>query len=304
VTPVYKLIFLKIKKEVSMVLDMPFECDSHLVNGFNLSYLDSGGDKTPLHFYHANGFPVSVYLPMMTTLSESFRVLGMGQRGQDGLASGNTSWVGAADDLIHFLDSKKTGPVVGVGHSIGGAATMIAAVKRPDLFSKLVLIDPAILPYRYVAAMALLRIIGKKEAFFLAKRARGRKNIWDDRNEAYDYFQKKSLFHAFDDKFLRSYVTYGLKESVSGGIELVCPPEAEARIFENYPLDIWSWPQKLSLPVCLIRGENSDVFHKASAKRFQKKHPGTTVYEIKEAGHLVPMEQPDQIITLIKKIVR
>lgn len=286
-----------------MSLNIPFDCDSHKVKGVKLSYLDSGGDKTPLHFYHANGFPVSVYLPMMTVLVEKFRVLGMGIRGQDAQTEGNTSWHDVADDLIHFLDAKMPGPVIGVGHSIGGVATMIAAVKRPDLFSKIILVDPAILPYRHVAAMGLLRCLGKKEAFFLAKRARGRKKVWKDRNEAYEYFKNKSLFKSFDEQFLKSYVSYGLKESVSGGVELLCPPEAEAKIFENYPLYVWLWPKRLSIPVSIIRGEFSDVFSLSSAKRFCKKNRNTKYYEVKGAGHLFPMEKPDETIKIIEECI-
>lgn len=284
-----------------MATNIPFDCDSHMVNGINLSYLDSGGDKPPMHFYHANGFPVSVYLPMMTRLAHDFRVLGMGLRGQDAQAESNTSWYDVADDLIEFLDARQLGPIIGLGHSIGGVATMIAAAKRPDLFSSIILIDPAILPYRYIAAMAFIRAIGKKEIFFLAKRARGRKNGWKDRTEAYDYLKNKTLFKTFDETWLKTYVTYGLKESSPNGVELLCPPEAEARIFENYPLDVWSWPKRMTLPVTIIHGEHSDVLFDGSVKRFCKKCPNTKSHMIRGAGHLIPMEKPDEIYSAIMR---
>jgi len=282
-------------------LDTPFHCDSHQVAGANLSYLDSGGTKPPLHFYHANGFPVSVYLPFMTRLSEDFRVLGMGVRGQDAQTEGNTSWHRVADDLIHFLDRQNAGPVIGVGHSVGGVGTLIAAVKRPDLFDRVVLIDPAILPYRYVAAMALIRALGQKQRFFLAKRARGRRNGWADRFEAYDYLKNKSLFKYFEDDYLKSYVTYGLKESQDGGVELLCPPEAEARIFENYPLDVWFWPRRLKVPALIIRGEHSDVLFNRSVRRFCAQCPDAESHLVKGAGHLVPMEKSGEVLDVVKR---
>jgi pimeloyl-ACP methyl ester carboxylesterase len=284
-----------------MILDTPFHCDSHQLTGADLSYLDSGGTRPPLHFYHANGFPVSVYLPFMTRLAEDFRVLGMGLRGQDAQTEGNTSWHRVADDLIHFLDAKKPGPVVGVGHSIGGVATMLAAARRPDLFSKIILIDPAILPLRYVAGMALIRAVGQKRRFYLAKRARGRKNGWADRFEAYEYLKDKSLFRGFEDAFLKSYVTYGLKESAKGGVELLCPSEAEARIFENYPVDVWIWPKRVSVPVLIIRGEHSDVLFNRSVHRFCSLCPNAESYLVKGAGHLVPMEKSDEVLAVVKR---
>ena len=283
--------------------DFKFDCDSHRVDGLNLSYLDSKGSKKPLHFYHANGFPVSVYMPFLDILTEDFRVMGLSQRGQDSQTEGNTSWHKAGEDLIDFLDKKDVGPVTGVGHSIGAVATMFAAVKRPDLFEKLVLIDPVLLPYRYIAMMALIRIIKRKDLFVLAKRARGRKNFWESRQKAYDYFKNKKLFKNFEDSYIRSYITYGLKENEHGGVELVCPPEAEARIFENYPLDAWTWPGKLKVETVIIRGEHSDVLFDSTIKRFCKKCIYADPFTIKGAGHLIPMEKPYEIIELIKKSV-
>ncbi|MGM0417240.1 MAG: alpha/beta fold hydrolase [Thermodesulfobacteriota bacterium] len=286
-----------------MTSDFKFDCDSHQVDGLNLSYLDSGGDKKPLHFYHANGFPVSVYIPFMERLTDDFRVMGMGQRGQDSQTQGNTSWMKAAYDLIDFLDKKAPGPVIGTGHSIGAVATMFAAVKRPDLFEKIVLIDPVLLPYRYIAFMTLIRIIGKKNLFILAKRARARRMHWESRQEAYDYFKDKSLFKNFKDEFLRSYITYGLKESENGGVELLCPPEAEAQIFENYPLGAWFWPSKVKTKALLIRAEYSDVMFDKEHERFLKKCPGSKGCIIRNAGHLIPMEKPDEVFEEIKKFV-
>ncbi|GAB6095898.1 alpha/beta hydrolase [Desulfatiferula olefinivorans] len=287
-----------------MALDTPFHCDSHPVRGARLSYLDSGGDRPPLHFYHANGFPVSVYLPFMTRLAEDFRVMGMGVRGQDAQSEGNTSWHDVAEDLISFLDARNAGPVIGVGHSVGGAATMMAAALRPDLFSKIILIDPAILPYRYVLAMAVIRVLGRKESFFLAKRARGRKNGWADHQAAYDYLKDKSLFKNFDDAFLRSYVTYGLTPSPRGGVELLCPPEAEARIFENYPLDVWLWPKRVTVPALIIRGEHSDVLFPRSVRRFCGKCKGSQSHLVRGAGHLVPMEKPDEVLSAVRRFAQ
>ncbi|SHO44092.1 alpha/beta fold hydrolase [Desulfopila aestuarii] len=282
------------------LIEIPFDCDSYNVSGINLSFLDSGGDKPPLHFYHANGFPVSVYLPMMIRLTEHYRVIGLGLRGQDAQTAGNTSWHQVAEDLISFLDDQQLGPVLGVGHSVGGVATMFAAARRPDLFSRIILIDPVILPYTSVAALAVMRLFGKKKNFFPAKRARARRNGWTDRFELYEYLKTKSLFKRFDDTYLKSYVTYGFKPADGGGVELLCPPEAEARIFENYPLDVWFWVQRLKIPVLIVRGEYSDVLFERTVIRICRKAENASSYLMEGAGHLIPMEKPDELIHLIE----
>lgn len=281
--------------------DIPFHCGSHDFDGTNLSCLDSGGEKPVLHFYHANGFPVSVYLPMLVRLTDTFRVIALGLRGQDAQSAGNSSWHDIADDLIRFLDEKNTGPVFGVGHSVGAVATIFAAVRRPDLFTKILLIDPVLLPYQAVFGHALRRLLGRKGQLFSAQRARARKSHWTDRQEMFGYLQSKSLFCRFQESFLRSYVTYGAKPAKQGGVELLCPPEAEARIFENYPLDIWFQIRRLQTLSLIIRGEFSDVLLSQTVERFCVRAKNARSFVIKGAGHLIPMEQPDRLLRVIEE---
>ena len=55
---------------------------------------------------------------------------------------GNFSTTQHADDLIKFIEQLGTGPVHLVGHSRGGIVAALAAKTRPDLVSKLVLMEP------------------------------------------------------------------------------------------------------------------------------------------------------------------
>ena len=278
----------------------PFDCSVYVAEGAKLSYLDSGGDSPPLHFFHANGFPVSMYLPFMNELSSDFRVLGLNLRGQDGLSEGIKSWHRLSFDLIGFLEQMKPGPVVGVGHSIGAVATLLAAARRPDLFSRIVMLDPVLLPRRYILLLRLLKIIGKKNAFPLAKRARRRRNGWGSREEALDYFRDKSLFRNWEDTYLRAYVTYGLKPDADGRTVLLCPPEAEARGFENYPTDIWSWPRRLCVPTLIVRGENSDVLLPECYERFCRLCTPARRRIMNGVGHFIPMEKPGETLRVIR----
>ena len=188
---------------------MPFDCSEYPGNGGLVSYLDSGGEKAPLHFYHANGFPVSVYFPLLTEFAEDFRVLGLTMGGQDGQSEGISSWQGPADALNGFLRWMETGPVIGVGHSIGAVSTLFAAIKQPDLFSCIVLLDPVLLPRKIVFLTRLLRCAGQKGRYPLAVRARKRRNGWGSRREALDYFRGKSLFGTGTIVFSRHTSTMG-----------------------------------------------------------------------------------------------
>ena len=284
--------------------EIPFDCAEHSVDRLKLSYLDSGGEKPPLHFFHANGFPVSVYLPLMTELARDFRVVGLSLRGQDGLGEGIRSWHRLAEDLIGFLDTLDAGPVFGVGHSIGAVSTLFAAVERPDLFRQLVLLDPVLPPPPLVALIRVLKLFGRKHRIPLAVRARGRRNGWADRQEALEYFRSKSLFRGWTDAFLHAYVSYGLRPDPEGRIVLVCPPEAEAQGFENYPTDIWAWPKRLRTPTRIVRGERSDALRQDCYERFLRNCPAAEGTVLPGTDHFIPMQQPDETVALIRDFCR
>lgn len=280
--------------------DIPFECSDYSVEGLKLSFLDSEGDKPPLHFYHANGFPVSMYLPWMAGLARDFRVLGLSLRGQDGLSEGISSWHRVALDLAGFLETRGFGPVVGVGHSIGAVATMLCAARRPELFSRIVLLDPPIFPRRWIVLFRWGSLLGLKRRFPPAARARRRRNGWADKQEALDYFRTKAMFHGWKEEYLRAYVTYGLRPEPDRGAVLVCPPESEARGFENYPMDVWSWPRRLHTPTLLVRGAESNVLTAETCRSFCRLCPRAKNVVVEGAGHFIPMQRPEETIRLIR----
>lgn len=291
-------------KEIAMKQAIPFECSDYSVEGMKLSFLDSGGTRPPLHLSHANGFPVSMYLPLMTELERDFRVLGLSLRGQDGLSEGISNWHRVALDLAGFLETRNVGQVVGVGHSIGAVTTMFCAARRSELFSCIVLLDPPLLSRKWLFLFRWATLFGQKRRFPPAARARRRRNGWQNKQEALDYFRTKAMFEGWQEEYLRAYVTYGLKPDPDRGTVLVCPPEAEARGFENYPMDVWSWPKKLTMPTLLVRGGRSNVLTDATCRLFCRLCPQAQTAVVDGAGHFIPMQRPEETIQLIRDFHR
>src|SRR5688572_4238842 len=54
-----------------------------------------------------------------------------------------SSLQGYADDVNEILETLQSGKVVFVGHSVGATIGMLAVVKNPGLFEKLVMIGPS-----------------------------------------------------------------------------------------------------------------------------------------------------------------
>ncbi|MQA76930.1 MAG: alpha/beta fold hydrolase [Streptosporangiales bacterium] len=120
------------------------------VDGYRTHYLEAGAqDAPPLVLVHGSsnfGMGVDRWYPTIIPLSERFHVFAV-----DEIGFGHTDAPRAAKDLKHtrvraehvigFLETIDVGPVHLVGQSEGGWIATYVSLVRPDLVSRLVLID-------------------------------------------------------------------------------------------------------------------------------------------------------------------
>ncbi len=264
-----------------------------------LNYIETGSGAR-LHFGHANGFGAGTYQYIFNLLGDRFHTFGLNAchlsrcRYDCGLNKPEIkNWFQLVDELIEFLEVVVREPVVGVGHSMGGALAAIASVKRPALFRKLILLDPVFLEPKTIALIKVATLAGQKHRFPLSAGARKRCNGWKSRDEAFAYFHDKKLFRGWSETMLRSYIDYDLAD-VPGGVELSCPPEIEAVLFESVPTDIWKWIKKIKTPTLIVRGEHSDVVTDKSWRLLKKIRPEAEFVEFKNVGHMFPMQKPEK----------
>jgi pimeloyl-ACP methyl ester carboxylesterase len=69
-------------------------------------------------------------------------------------------------------------------------------------------------------------------------------------------------------------------------------------------LDLWHGLPGLQVPVLVLRGEFSNTFFSHTARLFQRRLPAAEIHTIANAGHLVPLERPEETAVLIKKFIR
>ncbi|MDT8305447.1 MAG: alpha/beta hydrolase [Anaerolineae bacterium] len=262
-----------------------------------IPYLEFGAGPL-LHFAHANGFPPGTYRQFLGHLGASYRVLAMAQRPlwPDEPPEQLDGWHQLAGDLIRFLDEHGAQGIVGAGHSLGAVVTMVAALERPDLFRKLVLIEPVFLPPPLLAAAAA----HPEKAFEipLVHIARRRRHRWPSREAAFAHFRKKAVFARFSDTALGDYVEYGLEEC-SDGVELRYSREWEARFYGTPPLQVWEQIPRIEHPTLAVRGEATDTLMAPAWELWQELQPGAHFVEIGDAGHLAPMEKPAKLTTVV-----
>ena len=265
-----------------------------------------GGSGPVVHLAHANGFPPGAYGPLAETLTDRFRVIGSPARP---LWPGSRpesihDWHPFADDLIQGLDALGLRGVYGIDHSMGGVSTLRAAVHRPDLFRALVLIDPVILPPSWLLLLRLMHSLGLERYQPFVRGALRRRRTWPCRQACYEHLRDKRSFADWPESSLRAYVQAATRPRADGTVELIYPPEWEARIFATTPTDIWRDVPQLRLPVLFVRGERSIAFRLECQRRIERMLPGAQFAVIPGAGHLVPLERPVETGAVVEEFLR
>lgn len=256
-----------------------------------IPFVDFGGNGKVIHLAHANGFPTESYQLLAKQLSKTHHVIGMESRPlwKNSEWKSFHSWETAADDLIRFLDEMQLKGIIGAGHSFGAVATIIAANKRPDLFSKLVLIEPVILPKWIYGLSAIAPYWFLKQMNPVAKKAAKRTDVWDNRQIAFNQFREKKVFSKMSDEALWDYVNAGTELTKDGKFKLRYSKEWETRVYLTVS-NPWNELTKLTVPFIVFRGETSDTITSKVWQELKLLKTKDTFIEMHDCGHLVPFE--------------
>jgi len=85
---------------------------------------------------------------------------------------------------------------------------------------------------------------------------------------------------------------------------LCCNPKFEAQIYQFVPFNTWQHANHINVPVLVVRGERSDLFHKKAGLRLTKKIKNCTFVELKKRDHFFMMEDPDKSIDTILPFIQ
>ena len=271
-------------------------------DGLELAVYQYGGTGPALHFYHANGFSANTYLSLLTKLCDNFTVYATDIRGHGKSDQPDKieKWQAMADDLIEVLDFLGLSSVVALGHSLGAVTSVMAAVKRPDLFQHIIALDPVFFRKSFLILFALMRWTGLKEKMPPVIAALRRREVWDSRKQIIQTFKRRTAFKYLSDDYLNNYAEYAFIED-GNVIKLACPREIEADIYATIPFSIWSDLKKLNCPMLVVRGEKSDTLRLDAYKQVLKINDLIQGVEIKDAGHLLPMEKEEAVIRIINE---
>ncbi len=271
-------------------------------------YIDWGGSGPLAHFAHATGFCAGAYTPMAERLRPHLRILGMDDRGHGKTKAPSDPWELKnwdifAEDLERFFDHLNE-PVIAMGHSRGAVASLLVAIRRPELVRALVLIDPTILPFGWMWLWFLAKKTGVARFLPIVARASRRKSVWPDAEAILTAYRDKAPFRVWQDGFLEAYIANCTEETGQGSIRLCCEPAWESRCFYVCPHDVWRHIPQLQQPTLVLYGAESDTFLNSAARRLKAKVPSVTFRCFEGTSHFVPMERPDDSAEAIRTFLK
>jgi len=210
----------------------PKEFREHF-NGVELCWFEWGqvkADEDSILLIHATGFHARCWDQTVSHMPNR-HVIALDMRGHgrsEDLMPFN--WQSFGDDVTAFVRHLNLVRLIGTGHSMGGHSVLQAAVNEPARFSRLVLIDPVILPPEAYSG------VNSEHHSWLNNEGEHpvarRKNFFDDAEAMYINFCGRGSFAVWEDKVLDDYCRYGLLPIEEGkGYRLACPPAIEAAIY-------------------------------------------------------------------------
>jgi pimeloyl-ACP methyl ester carboxylesterase len=275
----------------------------------SIPFIAMGDTGLPLHFLHANGYPPDCYRPLISKLSEQYRVICMRQRPlwPDSRPETIKDWHPLSDDFLRFLDEHPNSPVIGVGHSVGGIVTLRAALRQPGRFKAVVLIDPVLFPPPIIYSWQVISALGLGYQMHpLVRAARKRRRQFDDLDRLFNGYRQKAVFKYMDDQSLRAYVE-GISCPAEHGYKLCYSVEWEMHIYATsvwHDMDIWEGLPGLRIPLMIVRGAETDTFWASTARRVLRKLPRARVLTIPLSTHLVPLERPTEVHQAIQEFLQ
>jgi pimeloyl-ACP methyl ester carboxylesterase len=290
---------------------MPIEPTSHFAdaNGVRFHYLRWGESGPPVLLNHATGFLASLWQPIAERLAAAgytvyaYDARGHGDSDKPEATWENYDWHRFADDLRALLDHFGFRDIPLVGHSMGAGVGLFVAGHNPGLFSRIVVIEPIVVPGG--AQMDEARREG------MAAGARRRRMVFGSPGEMVEQYRKRPAFQRWTDEMLRLYAETGTfrREDPSTGsgqaeIELKCSGAVEGEVFaSSSTLNIWDALPEIEAPVLVVRGEHTEGFLSMVAQQVSKRVQNGRLLTIPDAGHLVPMERPgvvsDEILAFL-----
>ena len=255
---------------------------------------------TPLVlFFHGNSFPASTYSVMLNELRRrGLQVHALEKIGHNTAFPVSSNWPHLVEELLAFakpLVAAHHGPVVLVGHSLGGMLSLMLAALHPELAHAVVMVDaPAVAGWQ-AHVLQLSKKLSLTNTFSPGAVSQKRRHVWANLDEVRAHFASKKQFARWHPQVLEDYIQHGTQEALIEGQvqrELCFSRDIETQIYNSVPhnLERIVMRHPLKCPVSLVAARHSREMRIAGGDFTKRVTKGRIT--IIDGTHLVPMESP------------
>jgi 3-oxoadipate enol-lactonase len=248
------------------------------VNGVTIHYQVIGAAGKPLIvFANSIGTDFRIWRDVIVRLAGDYAILCYDMRGHglSGIGAVPHSIEEHANDLAALMDHLETGPALVCGLSIGGMVAQMLWAQRPDLVRGLILCDTA-------------ATIGTPE--FWAARIASVEEL------GLDALTDALIPRWFAPAFLETLECEGYRNMLArqpeDGYAASCAAIRDA--------DLTEIARRIDVPTVVVVGEHDGTTTPALCADFARLVPGARFELIKDAGHIVPVEQPLVLSEIIR----
>jgi pimeloyl-ACP methyl ester carboxylesterase len=255
-----------------------------------------GGDGPPVMLVHATGFHGRCWIPLAASLTPSFSVWAIDQRGHGTSAKSPDGryddWEAFAADLLGAVDAVGGSGWTAVGHSLGGGVSLLAEARRPGTFSAICCYEPVVIPPGAFDSPGSAHPPENP----LAVLARKRRPAFPSRRAALDNYHSKRPFSLFTPEALECYVEHGFVDLADGSVTLACRREDEAAVFDGaLHGPTWSALPDVRPPVAILAGgDPSDPVGRIAAA-VARRLPRGGLRRFEHLDHFGPMAAPSEV---------
>lgn len=258
-------------------------------DSFDVEYVEAGAGPAVI-LLHSSASGLRQWRRLVDELKDGYRVIAVNLFGYGATSAWPAGKMQTLTDqarLVTHVAAQVEGRVTLVGHSLGGAVAVEAALHLADRLQGLIVFEPIL--------FSLLKTHGPAEAFTeihdLSRRycALGKSKSWDQAGEIFvDYWSGAGAWSAMSDER-------------KAALRVMLPNvlhEWDAVIEPSRPLQDWGG---IPVPVHVLRTTDTCRPTFAIASLLTQTHRQWSLHEFDRGGHMAPVAYPDLVNPVIAK---
>ena len=281
---------------------MRLESKTVKTNGIEIHYLERGNVNNPtVVMFHAIGMSAQIWNAIAVKLSDQFHVFAFDLRGHGDTKDdgGNYTFEKLGEDAASVIQELNLQGSIGVGHSAGGMAMLIADSKVPGIISKGVLVDTRV-------GESPMMLLTPEEQKIRIERTLQKRTIWESREVMYDAYRDRRVFKPWEDGVFADYIEGGTRLLEDGRAELKCLPTTEETFYESRAkLEPEMLLKGLGGEYILLVGdyEGAQTLQDEAVQHLIRETNGFQLKELGAGSHFVPMEFPGIVLKEIRAFI-